>query len=71
MQNITKFIGVLILIILLVVNVLFARNKKEKSQLGKPLGDPNETTNVMMDYPEKANELIELAELHKQRFYNN
>ena len=33
--------------------------------------DPNESTNVLENYPEVAISLIELAELHKQRFYSN
>ena len=33
--------------------------------------DPLETTNVIAEFPDKANELIKLAEIHQPRFYNN
>ena len=31
--------------------------------------DPYESKNVIMDYPEVANNLMHFAELHKQKFY--
>jgi hypothetical protein len=44
MQNYTKLMGAFILIFLLFASGLFAKDKKEKQSLSKPLGDPNETT---------------------------